>query len=111
MHLLHAAVHPKTQGLGHCTNLIDPHATIPDATKVPPHNRATMVADREVVGKEVVVEGTLLMEGVTKMVGLTMILGVAIAPMVRAIPITMGEILGTDPSRRHVPPGAIPMIW
>ena len=89
MHLLHAAVHPKTQGLGHCTNLIDPHATIPDATKVPPHNRATMVADREVVGKEVVVEGTLLMEGVTKMVGLTMILGVAIALMVRVIPITM----------------------
>jgi hypothetical protein len=61
-----------------------------------------MVADREVVA-----ESTLPMEGVTRMAGLTTIQGIAIALMARVIPI----ILGTDLSRRHAPPRAIPVTW
>jgi hypothetical protein len=70
-----------------------------------------MVADREMVGEEVAAEGTLPTEGVTKMMGLTMIRGVAIALTVSAIPVTMGEILGTDLSKCHTPPRAIPVTW
>ena len=73
MHLLHAPTHPKTWGLDHRTDLTDPHATTMNAAKIPPCNRSMMVANREVVGEEVPVEGTLPMEGVTRMVGLTTI--------------------------------------
>ena len=107
MRLLPAVLHPKTWGLDHRTDLTDPDAIILDVAKVLPYNRATMVAYRE----EVVVEGTLLVKGVTKTMGLKMTRGVAIAPTTRAIPVTMGEIPGTDPSWRHAPPGAIPIIW
>ena len=78
MRLLHATTHPKTRGLDYCTDLIDPHATTTDTAKILPHNRATIVVDRELVGKEVAVEGTIPMEGVTRTVRLMMILGVAI---------------------------------
>ena len=78
MRLPHVASHPKIQGLDHRTNLIDPHATTTDTAKILPHNRATIVVDRELVGKEVAVEGTIPMEGVTRTVRLMMILGVAI---------------------------------
>jgi hypothetical protein len=70
-----------------------------------------MVVDREVVGEEVAAEGTLPMEGVMRTIGLMMIQGVATTPMARMVPITMGEILGTDPSWRHGPPRAIPVTW
>jgi hypothetical protein len=70
-----------------------------------------MVADRVVVGEEVAVEGTLPTEGVMKTTGLTTIRGVAIALTARVIPITMGEIRGTDPSRRHAPQREIPVTW
>jgi hypothetical protein len=107
----HAAVHPETQGLDRRTDLIDPHAGIPDAAKVPHHNWVTMVVDREVVGEEVAVEGTLPTEGVTRTIGLMMILGVATTPTARTVPVTMGEILGTNPSWRHGPPRVIPVTW
>ena len=66
-------MHPKTRGLDCHTDLTDPHTTTTNAAKIPPCNRATMVVDREVVGEEVLVEGTLPMEGVTRTVGLTRI--------------------------------------
>jgi hypothetical protein len=70
-----------------------------------------MVGDREVAGEEVVAESALPMKGVTRTMGLMMIRGAAIAPMVRAIPVTTGEIPGTDPNRHHAPPGATPVTW
>ena len=70
-----------------------------------------MVADREVAGKEVVAESALSMEGVTRTMEQMMTRGAAIALMVRPIPIMMGETVGTDPSRRHAPPGAAPVTW
>ena len=92
-------------------DLTNPHATIPDTAKVLPHSQATIVADMEVVGEEVPMEGTLSMEGVTKTMGRTMIQGVATTPTTRAIPTTTGETLGIDLSQRHVLPKAIPVIW
>ena len=111
MHLLHVATHLETRGLDHHIDLTDPHATIPDTAKVPPHNWATMVAGREVVGEEVAMEGTLPMEGVTKTTGLTMIRGVVTTLTARVVPVMMGEMSGTDPSRRHAPLRAIPVTW
>ena len=70
-----------------------------------------IVVDRELVGKEVAVEGTLPMEGVIRTVGLTMIWGVAIALMARAILVMMRDIPGTDLSRRHAPSRVIPVTW
>jgi hypothetical protein len=64
-----------------------------------------MVADRE----EVAAEATPSAEGVMKTMGLTLTRRVAIASTARAIPITIGETLGIDPSQRHVPRGAIPV--
>ena len=60
-----------------------------------------MEADRKVVGEEAVAEGTLQIEGVMKMTGLMMIRGVATTLMARAVPIMIGEILGTNLSRCH----------
>ena len=92
MRLLRVATHLETRGLDHHIDLTNPHATIPNATKVPPHNRTTMVAGREVVGEEVVAEGTLPTEGVTKMMGLMTIWGVITTLTARVVPATMGEI-------------------
>jgi hypothetical protein len=64
-----------------------------------------------VVDREVTVKGTLLMEGVMRMVGLMMIRGLAIVLIAKVIPVMMGEIPGTNPSRRHTPLGVIPMTW
>jgi hypothetical protein len=43
--------------------------------------------------------------------GLTTIQEAAIALMVRAIPVTMGGIPGTNPSRRHALSGVTPVTW
>jgi hypothetical protein len=45
-------MHPETQGLNRRTDLTYPHTITTDIAKILPHNRATMVADREVVGEE-----------------------------------------------------------
>ena len=111
MRLLHATTHPKTRGLDYCTDLIDPHATTTNTAKISPHNQMTIVAGKEVAGEEVVAEGTLPTEGVTKTMGLTTIWGVITTLTARVVPATMGEILGTNPSRRHAPLRAIPVTW
>jgi hypothetical protein len=49
--------------------------------------------------------------GVTKTMGLTTIQEVATTPTARAIPVTMGEILGIDPCRRHVSLRVNPVTW
>jgi hypothetical protein len=81
-----------------------------DTNKILPHNWAMIMADREVAGEEAT-ESALLMEGVMSMMGLTIILGAAITLMARAIPVTMGAIPGTEPSRRDVLPGVTPVTW
>ena len=111
MHLLHATTHLETRGFNHHTNLIVPHATTIDAAKILSHNRAMMVANREVANEEVAAEGTLPIEGVTKTMGLMTIRGVATTLTPRAVPITIGEILGTDPSQRHALPRLIHVTW
>ena len=111
MRLPLADAHTKTRGLDQHIDLTDPHATIPDATTVSPHNWAAVVADGEEVGEEVVVEDTALVEEVTKMMGKMMTRRVAIALMARVTPTTMGETPGIDPSRCHGPPGVIPVTW
>jgi hypothetical protein len=70
-----------------------------------------MVVDREVADKEMAAKGTLPIKGVMRTGGLTTIRGVAIALMVRVILVMMGEIIETDPSWHHAPPGVIPMTW
>jgi len=82
-----------------------------DAAKILRRNQATIVADRDVAGEDVAVEGTLTTKGVMRTMGLTMTQGVAIALMVRVIPVTTGEIPRTDPSQWHVLPRVIPVTW
>jgi hypothetical protein len=66
-----------------------------------------MMADRE----EVAAEATPSAEEVMKTMGLMLTRRVAIAPMARAIPITIRETLGINLSQHHAPRGAILMTW
>lgn len=69
MHLLLVVACPKTWGLDRHADLTDPHVIIPNTARVPFHNRAAIVADKEVVGTEVAVEDTQTMEKIMEPMG------------------------------------------
>ena len=102
------ATSPKTQGLDHCVDLIDPHTITLNVAKVLSHNRATMLAGGEVVDMEAVMVGILPTGAIMKTIGLTITQGAAITLMARVTNLAMGETQETNLNRCHALSRTIP---